>query len=273
MNQNKNFRYTHSDYIYMHAYDQNPVSISYKLHNHNNQLEILLFEHGNGEFRVEGTTYFPQENDILITQANEMHRMILKSNEPYERTVINIENNFFARNDCEQLKKIFLNRPLGANNLIHADEKIIDAFTRLKQYISDGGDNLSVVSRSVLTELLYILNKSDRSTQNSFYSENISKIIIFINENITEQLSLNEIADRFFISKYHLCHTFKKNTGFTVNKYIAYKRILLVQELCGQGCTLTEAAVNAGFGNYSNFYRIYVQETGKSPRELLKASK
>ena len=58
--------------------------------------------------------------------------------------------------------------------------------------------------------------------------------------------------------------------GLTENQYIKHKRLIRVKELCSQGMTLAEASVRAGFGTYSNFYKIYTTETGRNPNEDLK---
>ena len=84
------------------------------------------------------------------------------------------------------------------------------------------------------------------------------------------QPALDDIAEHFFINKYHLCHIFRRHTGMSINRYVNYKRLLLVRELCAGGMSLTDAAAEAGFNNYSGFYKVYRREFGISPREDLK---
>ena len=74
------------------------------------------------------------------------------------------------------------------------------------------------------------------------------------------------LADKFYLSKYYLCRAFHKATGLTINEYVRRKRLVLVHELKDEGRSLTEAALMAGFHDYSSFYRAYVKEYGVSPR-------
>ena len=80
-----------------------------------------------------------------------------------------------------------------------------------------------------------------------------------------------EIAEEFFITKYHLTRIFKEATGHTVNEYIRTKRLRYVEELSEDGeCTLSEAAIKAGYKDYSSFYRAYKDAHGTPPKKDLK---
>ena len=253
-------------FFYGHTKDIHPDSKDFRLHNHNDTYEILIFLSGNSEFRVEGTLYYPKPGDVLVTHSAEMHRMYHKEPvEPYERIVINIHSSFFAKNNCEDFKKIFTARTLGENNLISADQtklhNIDEIINSIDQYIYENSNPPVVLIQSKLIELLYNLNRISFTSENvSFHDEQIKNILMYINDNITSELTLDIIANHMYMNKYHLCHIFKAHTGYTINKYITYKRILLVRELCESGMSLIDASQEAGFSNYSNFYKMYKKE-------------
>lgn len=259
---------------YAHTFDATPNASSFMLHNHNDMYEILMLLRGNCKFRVEGTVYYMQPQDIVIAQSYEMHMMCHEEPiSPYERIVITLHDSFFIKNDCEEFKKIFTNRPLGVNNHMSAElvrrNHIPQIVQSIDKYLNEGGSDsgIDVVIKSKIIELLYNLNRiSIKSEKNSFCDERVKKILLYINDNITAPLTLDSIAEQFFVNKYHLCHMFKQQTGMTINRYITYKRILLVRELYTKGYSLIDASSEAGFGNYSNFYKMYLRETGKSPK-------
>ena len=70
----------------------------------------------------------------------------------------------------------------------------------------------------------------------------------------------------------YLCKIFKSITGYTINHYINYKRLLLVRELHSKGQTLLEASTAAGFNSYAHFYKMYKKEFGESPRQATLSS-
>lgn len=58
----------------------------------------------------------------------------------------------------------------------------------------------------------------------------IANVIKYINENITDDLTLEKISDALFISKYYLCRNFKKTTGMTVLDYVKERRISMAKK-------------------------------------------
>ena len=266
------YQSTRTDFSYEHRLDSIPKNTDFKLHTHSGAYEILIFLQGNCEFRVEGRVYDLHPYDIVVAQHTEMHMMFQKEPiVPYERIVIMLTDAFFIRNNCTDFKKIFTDRPLGIHNLLPAlqahKHQVPQILSNAEQYLFEQDPAMETVLQSKLTELLYHLNQiSVTSKRHTAHNGRIKDILLYINENITADLSLELIAKHFFINKYHLCHLFKQETGLTVNKYITYKRILLVRELYAKGASLTAASMEAGFGNYSNFYKMYLRETGKSPK-------
>lgn len=90
-------------------------------------------------------------------------------------------------------------------------------------------------------------------------------IINFINLHIKDDISLEEIAQGFYISKPSLCRIFKKATGTTVWDYIITKRLINARHLISSGVSATNACYASGFNDYSVFYRAYRKKYGCSP--------
>lgn len=116
-------------------------------------------------------------------------------------------------------------------------------------------------------EFLYLLNHiGEPLTLPTVEDERVKNILLHINENLTGDLSLDCLAETFFINKYHLCRIFKTITGYAINQYVNYKRLLLANELHKKGQSLLEASTNAGFNSYAHFYRMHKKEFGTNPR-------
>lgn len=253
-----------------HSKDIMPDNAKFRLHNHNDIYEIILFLSGDAEFHVEGSVYRLKPYDIVLTRPFEMHHIVCLSDKPYERIVIFINADYFKKNNCETLLEIFENRQLGKDNLIPAKlvrDTLMEPVKRAERYAEEGA--LPVANGAVI-EFLYLLNRSKSSAYSPKpQDQRISDIIMYINENLSESITLDNLAERFYIDKYYLCKIFKKNTGYTLNQYINYKRLLLVRELHARGQSLLEASENAGFNNYSHFYRMCIKQTGRPPKKLM----
>jgi len=100
----------------------------------------------------------------------------------------------------------------------------------------------------------------------------IRQIEKYINENVTEDISLTLISEKFEINKYYLCHLFKANTGYSLQQYIKNKRLFLAQNFCESGMSLLDAAMSAGFKNYSSFYKACRSEFGEAPRNIVEST-
>lgn len=242
---------------FLHSVDDNPPVNKQNLHNHNDTYEFFLFIQGDSEFYAEGSIYNLKPYDIVIIRNDELHTIVHKSAKTYERIVIGINPDFFTMNNCWEYDNIFTNRQLGCQNLIPADITvkygIKDLIYKLEKYMNDGCD---AVASGVFIEIMHLVNKygshSEMPIKNQKY---VREIILYINENLTDDISLENISEHFFINKQYLCKIFKKATGYTINQYITHKRILLTNELSKSGKSLTDAAMEAGFGSYSNYYR------------------
>ena len=75
--------------------------------------------------------------------------------------------------------------------------------------------------------------------------------------NLSNDISLDRLANEFYVSKYHLCSIFKKFTGLTIGEYTTQKRLSMADDLVKEGESLSDAALKAGFKNYSSFYKAY----------------
>ncbi len=95
-------------------------------------------------------------------------------------------------------------------------------------------------------------------------------MIRYINEHYSLHHSVDSLSERFNISKYYLCHQFKKQTGHTLMGYIALKRIEKAKILLSNGVSSTEAAFSVGYNSYSAFYKHFKHYTKLTPRAFQK---
>ncbi|MBQ0146784.1 MAG: helix-turn-helix domain-containing protein [Lachnospiraceae bacterium] len=95
----------------------------------------------------------------------------------------------------------------------------------------------------------------------------IREVILYINDNLSEDLSIERLCERFFISKTRLIARFREITGTTPHQYIKQKRIILAARYMEEKNNAAQAGSKAGFSDYSAFYRAFVKEYGISPRD------
>lgn len=261
--------FPNQDFGLAHNIDYNPNLIHFSLHNHHDIYEVLLFLSGDCEFYVEGNVYPLNPYDLILTRPFELHHITCKSDKPYERIILHIKLDFFKRMNCFHLADVFENRELGVANHIDAhfsSKELSQCLGRLVHYSEEKA--YDVVKHSII-EFLYLLNQTKKSPEHLVIKDpHIRSLIVYINNHLADDLNLDILSKQVFITKFHMCKLFKAHTGHTINQYINYKRLLLAQDYHNQGQSFLEASSNAGFNNYSTFYRSYLKHFGHAPSDF-----
>ena len=112
----------------------------------------------------------------------------------------------------------------------------------------------------IFLEKQYIYDKKSYS-----YDSQIASLLQYINHNLQADLSVEKLAARYYVSKYHLMRKFKEETGYTLHNYIVSKRLLMARSLIDQGMPVIKAAQESGFAEYSTFSRAYRKQFQQSP--------
>ena len=95
----------------------------------------------------------------------------------------------------------------------------------------------------------------------------IDEILRYNNDNLPADLSVDELGQRFYLSRSWLMHRFKSITGCPIHQYVLQKRLILAAQLLREGESVGEAAQRSGFTDYSAFLRAFRRAYGVSPRE------
>ncbi len=120
----------------------------------------------------------------------------------------------------------------------------------------------------IITNLLPLLNEISAAfeTMSEIQIDQTldSRIINYINRHISDNLSLDVICERYYISKSHLCHIFKKATAMTVCEYITAKRLVAAKQLILSGIS-PQGYIRVRLRDYSVFYRAFKRNTEYRP--------
>ncbi len=259
-------------YIINYTIDETPDAGQFKLHSHDSY-EMLIFFCGDAEYISEGSIYPLGKNDLVIARPHEMHKVHHLSNKRYKRCVLGINNEFFDKYNCCEYKDFFSRHSAGTYNMIKGDKVIesgiLDLFNKIKMYSNDFKDIYQPVISAIIIEILYILNTKEDIYEVPSQNTLIRNTIRYINEHFCEKLNLSNIARDNFVSKYYLCRVFKDKTGYTITSYVNHKRLQYVRELCNDGMGISNASVEAGFSNYSAFYKACMKETSLPPKDMV----
>lgn len=131
---------------------------------------------------------------------------------------------------------------------------------------------LQNVLECFLLELLRKKNsKKDNYSNNTNNSLKINEISNYLSENITEKITIDELAFLFNTNRSTLCKEFKKSVGKTINEYIKDKKIKKAEFLLkNTSKSITIIAEELGFESIHYFTKFFKKNTGKSPKYFKK---
>lgn len=260
--------YLKEDFRLFHINDQTKKDFSYHYHDFH---KIIVFISGKVTYHIEGKAYHLKPRDILLVSQGAIHKPEIDPSVPYERYI------FWIRDDlsCQELNTCFQKANDRSFNLVRADsalqERLKDLLPEIEQTLQNKHFGDTVLRNALFTQFMIYINRiflrTSSSPDKKTYSSDtqIEQLLKYINRNLSENLSIDQLANRFFFSKYHMMRKFKNETGYTIHNYITSKRLLMARSLISQGMPVMKAAMASGFRDYTTFVRAYKKQFGKAP--------
>ena len=225
-------------------------------------------------YYIEDRVYELCPGDLLIIPPGKMHRPVISDEHAaYERMVLWVNLEYLANIDSEDrllqkaLDAVGKNGycvPLRGDSLTYAAK----LFSKITAMQSDPvwPELTAGAIRLYLWSTLEAYSLVETTAQGE--TEVIPKIIRYITEHYAEEITLDDIAARFFISKSYLSRHFKAYTNATVYAYIMALRITHARRMIREGVPAVEAGRSCGFSDYSTFYKAFKAQTGMSPQQF-----
>jgi YesN/AraC family two-component response regulator len=217
--------------------------------------------------------------NLVLIKPYDFHRREIVSGSSYERIVINIKDSYIDVLSSEEtdLSACFHKMTENNNHLLKLNEQQIVEFTLTAQRLSQelesceygSGMLVDAYIKQILIMVNRIFEKKDNNSINNIMPSLVSNTIAYIEENITEEITLDLLSDVFHHNGTYISRCFKKITGIPLQQYIIQKRVTLAKKYLCEGCSPNKACFLSGFNDYSNFSRTFSKHTGFSPREFL----
>ena len=247
---------------------------------HHDFYEVYFFLSGNVQYNIESRSYLLTPGDILLISPMELHQPVFHDDQKdYERIVLWINQRFLSELSPpdQDLTACFDSTLPGHTNLLrptNAQRQLLSfQLERLTQE-TQAQDNYSALTvLTYLAQILISLNRlaisaSQSSDNRSVPDSVVYGVLAYINEHYSEDLTLDHLANRFFISKYHLSREFGRIVGTSVHRYLIQKRLAMAKQMMSSGMSSSEVYQQCGFGDYSNFYRAFKAEYQITPKEF-----
>lgn len=266
--------------FYFFDYDSRSADLNMQFQHFHTFYELCILLSPHATHFLEGKPYDLQCFDIIGIPPNTLHKTEYPEGDRCRRIIIqfNLPKNVMGlSNEYEQLTGIF-NRDVPIFRFdAELRSKIYSKLNNIFMLAEKTDPMRDLIIHLKFIEFLTLLylnqdkNQYSNGAEMSPMEKKIYSITSFIHTHYSEDLSLEFLAKKFYISSCYLSHQFKDVTGFTVTDYIQMTRVRNVQSvLIGSKMPITEAASSCGFSSFSQFNRVFRKHIGVSPSQFRK---
>lgn len=270
-------QYMLSEDFEIYYYNDHKLS-GVEAHSHD-YYEFYFFVEGDVEICIGSERHKLTVGDVIIIPPGTSHYPLIKShNTPYRRFVLWLSSDYVKRlTEASVDYAYILQRPSVTKEYIfhHSTIEFNTMQSMIFQLIEETKNNrfgkAAQVSLLINGLVLYLNRLAHEHSSSNTYTERelYLRICDYVEENLEGSISLQTIADEFFVSKYYAAHNFKDNMGISLHQYILKKRLNACKNAFTSGTTIGEVCEQFGFYDYSAFYRAFKKEYGVSPKRFL----
>lgn len=199
-------------------------------------------------YRINGMQYILEENDAILIRPGSVRERL-----PGDSPVTYVSFNFLLNQELQvaTFMKGVINNEIRM--LISAfPQSHISPFYHAKEK-----------TESILSYILYeIIDASLFESRNPY----IVEILKYIENNLSQKLSLAQVSDHIHLTKEYTAFLFKKEMNKTLTDYINERKMIAAKNMIANGSgSLKDIAADLGFENYSYFSKLFKKYHGTAP--------
>lgn len=236
--------------------------------------KLLLMVCGQGSYYIDGQHYLLRPGDIVLVGSHSIHKPEIESSTPYERVIIYVSPTYLQQMSTENCDLC----GLFSGNISHVlrpreqrRKQLFSLAAELERDLAQESFGREILSAASLLRLLVEIGKSMASPEEIQpspvmpQSKRNYEIMRYLDRHLTEDVNIDHLAEQFYVSKFYMMRSFRKETGSTIYTYLTQKRLMLAREQMEAGLSATEACYACGFRSYSSFTRAYGKYYGTTP--------
>ena len=249
------------------------------VHIHYNDYEVYYLLEGERCYFIGTKIYHLKQGSLVFVRRNVIHKTALSREAHHDRILLEISRSYlesvFAITGELTLHDFFQDDCIILSLESEEQNFITELLLALGRELGTKNSGFRLLAKSLVAELFIYAKRMENKTNPSASSRTddprhrqIEQIACYIAENCCSPLSLNSIAEQFYMNKCYLSRIFKEITGFTVNGYLHARRIQKARALLVQDpMNISEISEAAGYENLTYFERVFKKHTGMSPLE------
>jgi len=244
--------------------------------------KIVVFYGGNVTYMIEGRSYFLEPGDIVFVNRGDIHKPTVDFSVPYERSILYISPEYLESCCDREYDAFFCFSQASEKSsyiLRTGDFRETEAGKLLAKLEREEG-RYGWKRESMLLFQLFLMSVNRMCMEDdvkkegrpgAVYNQKVIDLLAYLGEHMFEDISIDDLAETFYISKYHMMRLFKSETGYTIHRYITEKRIAAAKEKLQRGIPAAKVSEECGFQDYSTFLRAFQSCTKTTPSAFAEA--
>lgn len=231
-------------------------------------LEFYLLMEGDVSFLVGENLCRLQPGDAVLSRPNEVHNCVLNKETVHKHYC------FWFRSDSEFLFGDFLHTGAVKQNLLspateRARREILDTAATL---VSLYEKNEPLAEYAAMVRLLSLWHDClGTPAKGEKLPEELQMILDDISKNLSRVHELSYFLEKYNVSSFRLRELFRKYFQMTPKAYLENRRLAYSRELLREGRSVTDACVESGFPDLSNYIRLFRTRFGMTPSQYRRA--
>lgn len=239
------------------------------LHKHDDFFELLFIRSGTGRYILDETHYSVKAGDLILCNPGVLHDEDASSNANLNILSVAITDLHISGLPANHLldsryAPVF---PTGESAEM-IDGLLMSIFSLLAETSESSAEACQHLTAGLVSSLLTLIERHCR-TENSTLSKGglvVKEVTEYLNAHYNEDIALEDIANAFHLSLYHLVRSFKEHTGYSPKQYILRRRLGEAQTLLiSTSLPVMEISAMVGYSDHCQFDRMFSKYIGISP--------
>lgn len=248
------------------------------------QYEIFYIVEGERVFFFNHREYIARAGDLILVNSNLIHmtKSVAGSNAGHNRIIL-----YITREKMEYYDALYPTLHLvqffdDYYGVYHLDREqralILGLFRDIRYALTSRNRNYRIgIDLHILSWMFKLMDFVRRQHQEMPHDSDNPKyraaysIADFLAEHCERQISLDELAENFYLSKSYICRIFKEVTGYTISEYVNIHRIRRAKRYLEEtDMSISEIAHTLGYESLTYFERMFKHHMTLSPLKYRK---